>query len=201
TLLASLALLLAVAVPAVADNGDATPPREIAKETVQTLMEGMEGRRDELRNDPQQLYELVDEVLVPLVDMDTMSQLVLGRHWRDADENQRQRFQKAFKVMLVRTYGNALLDFDKDQIEYKPIREPDDADDITFRATVTTDSGDKVPVNLKMHLVDNEWKVYDGRVGNMSFVTNYRSQFNNYIRKNGLEDFLDRMEARYDVNG
>ncbi len=181
--------MLAVAAP--------TPPEELAENTVQTLLDAMEGRRDTLRQNPQELYALVNQELVPLVDMDYMSQLVLGRYWRTATPEQRARFQQAFKSMLVRTYGNALLGFDEERIEYLPVRAEDGADDITFRALVTTDSGDQVPVSLDMHLVDGQWKVYDGSVGNLSFVSNYRSQFNAQIRNGGLESLLTRMEERY----
>jgi|SRR5699024_9996356 len=200
TQLFTLLVLLAFTVPAAtlaAADSEPKPPREIAQDTVHDLLAAMEGRRDELRNNPAELDALVDRILVPLVDVDYMSQLVLGRYWRDASEEQRKRFQEAFKTMLVRTYGNALLDFDKEQIDYQPVRAPEGAERITFRATVTTSSGDKVPVNLDMHLVDNEWKVYDGQVGNLSFVTNYRSQFSSYIKKHGLEALITQMEKRY----
>ena len=176
------------------------PPEELARETVQTILDSMEGRRDELRQNPQELYTLIEQELVPLVDMEYMSQLVLGRAWRTASPEQRERFQEAFQNMLIRTYGNGLLSFqDQQRIEYLPVRGDDDAEDITFRAQITDDQGDKVPVSLQMHVVDGEWKIYDGSVGNLSFVTNYRGQFNSQIRNGGLEQLIERMESRYNT--
>ena len=177
-----------------------TPPDELARDTVQTVLSEMDGRRDELRQNPQQLYQLIDEELVPLIDLPYMSQLVLGRAWRTATPEQRERFQVAFKNMLIRTYGNGLLSFDGSQdIEYQPVRAAEGAEDITFRAIVTTDDGQKTPVTFQMHIVDDEWKIYDGSVGNLSFVTNYRGQFNSQIRNGGLEKLIERMEARYNA--
>lgn len=194
-----LALMLPVAV--LAAQSKPVPPRQIAEQTVQKLLEAMDGRRDELRQNPQALYALVNRILVPLVDVDYMSQLVLGRFWRRATPQQRQRFQEAFKKMLVRTYGNALLEFDEEQIKYMPIRAPKGAQDITFRARIITDAGESVPVALDMHLVNGQWKVYDGRVGQLSFVTNYRSQFSNYIRNHSIEQLIEAMEKRYGGSG
>lgn len=175
-----------------------TPPDQLARETVQSLLDSMDGHRDELRKDPTELYDLINSELVPLIDLPYMSQLVLGRAWRTATPEQRKRFETAFKNMLVRTYGNGLLSFDGNQeIEYQPVRAADDADDITFRAVVTTDDGQKTPVTFQMHVVNNEWKIYDGSVGNLSFVTNYRGQFNSQIRNGGLEKLIERMEDRY----
>lgn len=180
-----------------ANTASPKPPKQIAQDTVQTLLQAMDGRRDELRDNPQELYALVNRVLVPLVDLDYMSQLVLGRYWRVASPQQRKRFKQAFKVMLIHTYANALLGFDDEQIKYQPVRAPEDADNITFRAKVITESGDTVAVALDMHLVNGQWKVYDGRVGSMSFVSNYRSQFSNYIQSHGLEKLITQMEKRY----
>lgn len=179
-----------------------TPPQQLARDTVQSLLDSMEGKRDELRKNPQELYDLINSELVPLIDLPYMSQLVLGRAWRTATPEQRERFQAAFKNMLTRTYGNGLLSFDDSQeIEYQPVRAADDAEDVTFRAVVTTDDGQKTPVTLQMHIVNDEWKVYDGSVGNLSFVTNYRGQFSSQIRNNGLESLIEQMEARYGSSG
>ena len=193
------AVAVALLVPALALAAP-TPPDQLARETVQSVLSKMEGRRDELRKNPQELYQLIDRELVPLVDLPYMSQLVLGRAWRTATPEQRDRFQTAFKNMLIRTYGNGLLSFDDSQeIEYQPVRAAEGADDVTFRAIVTTDDGQKTPVTFQLHIVDGEWKIYDGSVGNLSFVTNYRGQFNSQIRNGGLEKLIERMEARYNT--
>ena len=83
----------------------------------------------------------------------------------------------------------------------RAVRAAEGAEDITFRAVVTTDDGQKTPVTFQMHVVDDEWKIYDGSVGNLSFVTNYRGQFNSQIRNGGLEKLIERMESRYNSNG
>lgn len=193
------AVAVALLVPALALAAP-TPPDQLARETVQSVLSKMEGRRDELRKNPQELYQLIDRELVPLVDLPYMLQLVLGRAWRTATPEQRDRFQTAFKNMLIRTYGNGLLSFDDSQeIEYQPVRAAEGADDVTFRAIVTTDDGQKTPVTFQLHIVDGEWKIYDGSVGNLSFVTNYRGQFNSQIRSGGLEQLIERMESRYNT--
>ncbi|WP_423823361.1 ABC transporter substrate-binding protein [Salinisphaera sp. SPP-AMP-43] len=190
-------VFVAVLAPSLASAAP-TPPKQLAKQTVEKVLDDLEGRRAELRNNPQELYALIDRDLVPLLDLPYMSQLVLGRYWRQASPDQRQRFQKAFKSMLIRTYGSALLGFnDNVEIEYKPVRAPADAERVTFNAVIHSPNGQDTPVSLQLHQVQDEWKVYDGSVGNLSFVTNYRGQFNSEIRRNGLESLIDQMEKRY----
>lgn len=189
--IALLAPTLAFAAP--------TPPDQLAKQTVQKVLSDMDGHRPELRNNPQKLYDLIDNDLVPLIDLPYMSQLVLGQYWRQASPEQRQRFQVAFKNMLIRTYGSALLGFDDNvKIDYLPVRAEQGAKDVTFNAIIKGEgSAQDTPISLKLHLVNDQWKVYDGSVGNLSFVTNYRGQFNSQIRRNGLESLITKMEQRY----
>ncbi|HET7314260.1 ABC transporter substrate-binding protein [Salinisphaera sp.] len=190
-------ITVALMAPALA-SADPTPPEQLARQTVQKVLNDLDGRRAELRNNPQELYALIERDLIPLIDLPYMSQLVLGRYWRQASPEQRQRFQAAFKNMLVRTYGSALLGFNNDiNIEYKPVRAPDDAKRVTFNAVIHSPNGQDTPVSLQLHKVQDQWKVYDGSVGNLSFVTNYRGQFNSAIRRQGLEDFIEEMEKRY----
>lgn len=173
------------------------PPEKLARETVQALLDELEGRRDELRRNPEKLDALIERILVPLVDVEYMSRLVLGRHWRGASEEQRERFQAAFKNMLISTYGNALLEFQRDRIEFQPLQAEEDAEDVTFNALVHTNSGETVRVDLNLHLVDGEWRIYNGSVGNLTFVTNYRGQFSQEIRRGSLETLIGKLESRY----
>ena len=197
------ALTLAFAPPLVAAPAEEgadkapAPPEELARATVEKVLDAMEGRRDELRRNPEELDAIIERHLVPLVDIEYMSRLVLGRHWREADDAQRERFQKAFKDMLIQTYGGALLEFEREQVEFMPVRAEEGAEDVTFRAKVKTESGETVDVDLNLHLVEGNWKIYNGSVGNLTFVTNYRGQFNQEIRRTSLETLIGKLESRY----
>lgn len=174
-----------------------TPPAELGEQTVNTVLEQLTERRDEFKKNPQALYAMIERELVPLVDLERMSELVLGKHAEDASDEQIDRFAQAFKQMIIQTYGNALYGFDDEQIEFQPVDAPEDATDITFQAVVITEEGDRIPVDMDMHLVDCQWKIYDGSIGNLSFVTNYRGQFNAQIRAGGLDALIEKMESRY----
>lgn len=181
-------------------QGTPTPPEKVAKDAVKELLAGLDGHRKEFSRNPKGLYELVDRVLIPLIDVKYTAQLVVGRPWRNATDEQKQRFITAFKTMLIQTYGNALLGFSGDNVEFLPLRAADDAKNVTFKALAVTDQGDKIPVNLDLHLVDGQWKVYNGSVGSLSFVTNYRAQFRQQIKQGGFEQLIQRMEKRYNVD-
>lgn len=196
--LIALLTCLALFAPSLVYAAGPIPPEQLARQTVQKVLNDLDGKREELRKHPQQLYALIKRDLLPLIDTKYMSQLVLGRYWREATPEQRKRFETAFTNMLIHTYGSSLLGFNNSvKIEYKPIRAPKGATDVIFRAVLKQPNGTDTPITLHLHLVDGHWKAYDGSVGSLSFVTNYRGQFSSYIRRHGLEKTIEELERRY----
>lgn len=196
-------LAVALVLPGLASaDSTPTPPEQLAKQTVQKVLDDIQGHRDELRNNPQKLHALINRDLVPLVDLPYMSQLILGRYWRQASPTQRNEFEAAFKNMLIQTYGSALLNLNKNiHIKYLPVRAPKDAQRVTFNAVIQSANGENTDISLELHQVNGQWKVYDGSIGSLSFVTNYRGQFNSAIRREGLQNFIEQMQKRYNNNG
>src|SRR5688500_1539443 len=61
--------------------------------------------------DPHTVAGLVDAKLAPHFDFARMTQLAVGRHWREATPEQRTRLAAEFKALLVRTYATAFVQF------------------------------------------------------------------------------------------
>ncbi|MDN5937037.1 MAG: ABC transporter substrate-binding protein [Salinisphaera sp.] len=194
---AIVAAAVLIATPAFADQCQPKDPQKVAQATVEKLLSELDSHRAEYQQNPEALYQMIERVLVPKFDTDYMARLVLGRYSRTATPEQLQRFTQAFKQMIIQTYGNALFGFHEGQLEFQPVRAPEGATDITFQAEVTTERGKKIPVRMNLHLVDCKWKIYDASVGNLSFITTFRGQFNAMIQAAGLEAVIQQLEKRY----
>jgi phospholipid transport system substrate-binding protein len=106
--------LLAISIaPALAEDES---PVAVIESAVTLLAEKMDGRSDELASDPDTLYALIDEVLLPRFDRKFAAQLVMAKHWRVADEVQRERFIAAFYQALLRRYADGLLEFNQERV-------------------------------------------------------------------------------------
>jgi phospholipid transport system substrate-binding protein len=172
------------------------PPDQVARETADMTLREVRNREVELRSNPQKLYALVEEKILPHFDFDRTSQLVLGKHWKDASPEQRARFSSAFQGMLVRSYSHALIEYDSERIEWAPLRMNPGTTDVMVRSNVVRKSGPPIPINYNIHLKGNEWLVYDVTIDAISLVTNYRGTFANEIRKNGLDSLIARLEQK-----
>jgi phospholipid transport system substrate-binding protein len=192
----ALGLAALIAVPATAAAAP-VPPDEVVKATTEQLQGEIARREKEFRADKGKLYAYVDQVIVPKFDQRYIAQLILARHWKTANEDQRKRFQAAFKSMLVNSYADALVEYHNDvKPEWLPLRMAPDATDVTVQSKLIRKSGKPpVPIGFKMRLRDGEWKVYDIIIENLSLITSFRSQVNSEIKRDGLDALIQKLEA------
>lgn len=171
------------------------PPDEVVKTTTTQLQDLINKRKEEFRKDPQKLYELMETMVVPRFDVKYIAQLILARHWRGASEDQRARFEAAFKNMLVRTYASALVDnADSVKAEWMPLRMAPDAKETTVDSKLLRGDKPPVPIGFAMRLKDDEWKIYDIVIENLSLVQNFRSQVSAEIKRSSLDAVIEKFE-------
>lgn len=169
---------------------------KVIDEASRQILDAIDPRKDELRKDSAKLYKLVEDIIVPHFDFDTISRRVLGKAWNDASDEQRKRFSDAFKNLLVRTYSTALLEYSGEEINWQTLKKSADAQKVVQQAEVTLASGQTIPMKWGLHKVENTWKVYDINIDGISLVTNYRSVFASEVRKNGLDALILRLEEK-----
>lgn len=190
--LAALAALTAVSVAGAAP----VPPDEVVKTTTERLQKEIGTREKEFRADQAKLYAFVDEVIVPKFDTKYIAQLILARHWKQASDDQRKRFQAAFKDMLVHSYANALVEYHTSvKAEWQALRMAPDATDVTVNSRLLREGKPPLPIGFAMRLKDGEWKVYDIVIENLSLVTSFRSQVNSEIKRTSLDALIQRLES------
>jgi phospholipid transport system substrate-binding protein len=169
-------------------------PDEFVREAAKLLDEAVSERKEELAADRQALYKVIDEILLPRFDQRYAAQLVLGRHWRTASEDQRTQFIEAFYRSLLRQYSDGLLEFDLGQLEFRPYRGDPTKDRTVVRTVVTLDDGTEAPVDYGLIQRDSGWKVFDVTIEGISYVRNFRAEFNSEIQATSLEAVIKRLQ-------
>lgn len=180
----------------------AESPAVVMQQTARTMFSALEQDQGRLSGDAQQVYALVERVLVPHVDFERASRWVLGRYWRQASLAQRTRFISEFRTLLVRFYSNALVAFlgahhiDPGMVRFLPYKADGDSNEAVVRSLVRQPNGSEVQVNYTLHRGPTGWKVYDVTVEGISLVTTYRSSFAAEIRKDGLDGLIHTLSER-----
>lgn len=188
----ALVLLLVATTSAV---GTSVGPRTVVEQATQQVLNMLENNAERIQNDPEAVQALVAEIVLPRFDFELMSRFVLGRHWRDASPDQRQAFTQAFRDLLVRTYARALDDYSGEDVRIPPQRIPDDTDRVSVQTEIIQVDGPVIPVNYALFFRDAQWKVFDVTIEGVSLVQNYRAQFGDIARADGLDALIDRVRT------
>ncbi len=175
---------------------DLVEPQEIVKTATENMQAALRDKKAELDADRTKVYPLIETHILPVFDFRKMSQLALGKNWRKASDEQRAQFIAEFRLLLVRTYSTAMLEYAKDEIRFLPFKGDLSKKKAVVRTEVVT-AGGVVPMSLS--LFQNKaavWKVYNIKIDGISLVTNYRTSFNTEIRQHGLDKLIADLASR-----
>ena len=186
-----LALLVLAAGTAAADDS----PNTVIEESVKLLSEQMSGRQQELAENRDALYEIIDGILLPRFDRRFAAQLVLAKHWRTASEEQQTRFIEAFYQALLRKYSDGILEFDPNMITVLPFRGDASEKRSKVRSTVQLDDGSTVAVDYELVKRKAGWLVFNVIIEGVSYVRNFRAELDSEIRASSLESVIERLEG------
>ena len=170
-------------------------PDAVIQGAVDELTEKLSGRREELAENRDELYDLIDQVLLPRFDRKLAAQLVLAKHWRTASDEQRERFISAFYNSLLRKYADGLLEFDEDRIEVLEFRGDTSAKRSLVKTNVRLDDGTQVPVHYDLVNRGDRWLIFNVKVEGVSYVSNFRTELDAEIRASSLQAVIDRLES------
>ncbi len=171
--------------------------RDLVEDTSERILTAIKAEQGKIGQDPARIYALVDEIVLPHFDFTAMARLALGKHWRGINADQRQRFTRAFRDLLVRTYATSLTEYSNQKLRYLPAQEQAQAQDTIVRTEVIQSGGPPIPINYRMRRTAGEnWKVIDLSVEGVSLVTNYRTSFATEMRQGGIDKLISKIAAQ-----
>lgn len=169
-------------------------PEQVIMDASELTLEALEGRRDELKADRKALFDVIDDILLPRWDRQYTGQLVMGRYWRDATDEQREAFITALYRKLLDSYGEGVLQYDANQLKITGTRGKPEDGRVMVDSEVKLEDGTPVPISYRLRIHEGSWKVYDVVVEGISYVTNYRNQYASEFRSKGIGRVLEELQ-------
>ena len=163
-----------------------------------------------------QLHSEVDQVLAiaysgqsnetlierarPLLEKDFSFELVtrqaIGPGWRQFTPGDQQKVTDLFTRLVIRIYAARVVGTQRPTITYgKAVTLAPDRCEIPTR--VTAPNSDK-PYSVVYRLINlpSGWRIYDVLIEGVSFVANYRAQFDDLVRRGGAPAVIKALEAK-----
>ena len=194
----NFAILLAfILLPSISYAEDSLLPDEMITSSIDSMNSqlGDQENRRRLEDDKDELYSIIDSTLSPYFQKQYAGRLVLNKHWTKTDTDQRARFTEGLYQSLVKSYALTLLNFDVSNIKVLPIVEiTDQTKKLTVKSEVLY-KGEVIPMNFSFGLFRDGWRFFDVRIEGVSYIKNYRNQFDAEITAVGIDAVIERLES------
>lgn len=147
--------------------------------------------------DPELVERLVASYILPAIDQEKIAMGALGKYWRRATAEERQRFITIFRERQMKTYGGAFKAFSGETLTFSETRYSPDGDRAIVKGEFTQSSGSTVPVDFRLYLDkdSNNWLVYDAVISGLSMVKTYRTQLGDRLQNISIAELLIELET------
>jgi phospholipid transport system substrate-binding protein len=146
--------------------------------------------------DRRKVIALIEAKVIPHFNFQAMTASAVGRNWDKANPEQKTKLAEEFKTLLVRTYASALASYSSQKFDYRPLRAKPTDTDVTVNVRVLQSGQQPVTIDYDMEKRPSGWKVWDVRVGGISLVANYRTEFDNVVRDKGVDGLLKALQSK-----
>ena len=191
-MLKRLFLILAAGIALTVANiaaADASPTDAVrgSVDSILTLLQNKEldqaTRRKEMR-----------KVINGRFDFRAMSQRTLATNWKKASKEQQQEFVQLFAQLIENTYIGRVEAYTDEKVDYPG--EKVKGKKAVVETLILTASAD-IPINYKVYQKKNgEWWVYDVIIEGISLISNYRSSYQEIVKKEGIDGLIAKMKTK-----
>jgi phospholipid transport system substrate-binding protein len=171
-------------------------PDALVKTVTLEVIDIIQKDKDIQKGDRKKVIALIETKVLPHFNFQAMTASAVGRNWDKASPEQKARVMDEFKTLLVRTYSSALAAYSTQKFDFRPLRAKPTDTDVTVNVRVMQAGTQPVTIDYDMEKRPSGWKVWDVRVGGISLVANYRTEFDNLVRESGIDGLIKALQAK-----
>lgn len=133
--------------------------------------------------DVSEKYQTLDEMFEQDVDTVYLAQFVLGKYWKNLDENQKKVYVPLFQRYVLSLYKSYPLDFKTDGIDFTILsaRRTGNYTDVFCKINLPKELANEnlqtISLEFKLSQADGKIKIVDLKIGESSLLLTYRNRF------------------------
>ncbi|QTH64065.1 ABC transporter substrate-binding protein [Psychrosphaera ytuae] len=143
----------------------------------------------------QRMKMIVEEQLIPFVDIRFASYKILGPQLKQSTREERDLFVDAMRKILVETYSSALIQYNNQKINYEQERDVSGKKTVAIRTELEQPGAKPLSMvfKLRKNTKTNEWRAYDLVVEGISLVDAKRAELSKPLRDKGIGDVANEL--------
>ena len=135
------------------------------------------------------------DLVMSAIDLNLISKFVLSKTWKNATDDQKERYIQAFKDYFINSYANKLDQYSGEQVEVVDAEEAGKY--VIVNSFIYREGTDTLKINLKWRLLnrDNEIKIIDLNIEGISLIIAQREEFQSFLANNegDLEKLIEKI--------
>ncbi len=132
------------------------------------------------------------QIILPRFDFPEMARRSLGNRWSTLAGKEAE-FVAAFIQFAEGSYLNTVGSYRGEKIIYGRERIDTDFAEVD---TQVLGQGDPMPITYKLHLIGDQWKVYDVVIDQISLVSNFHAQFGRILQTASVDELMRKLRAK-----
>ena len=170
-------------------------PEQIVEQTSSELLKVINEQSERIKNEEGYVNQVINELILPVIDLQSMGKLILGKHWKTASDAQREQFIAQFKSMLIRTYAKSVADYGHAKVKVFPPQGEQKGKRHRVKSHLDIGNGTPLQVDYVFRRKDDSWKVFDLVVDGLSLIKNFRTSFSQEISETSLDSLIERLAS------
>lgn len=168
-----------------------------ARNGPKAFLQANDKKLNSLLSDTEKNKTRIVKIVNDMLDFDTLCQKALGKHWGKRSPSERAGFSETLKALIEKNLIDRLKDTKNRKVIYdRETVSGNDASVVTFISTSDDPRAEKTEIEYKMLKKGKSWGVVDMVTDGVSLVSNYRSQFNKIIKKEGFDALIKKMKDK-----
>ena len=135
------------------------------------------------------------DLVMSAIDLNLISKFVLSKTWKNATDDQKERYIQAFKNYFINSYANKLDQYSGEQVEVVDAEEAGKY--VIVNSFIYREGTDTLKINLKWRLLnkDSEIKIIDLNIEGISLIIAQREEFQSFLANNegDLEKLIEKI--------
>lgn len=172
-----------------AQDVDKTKPYEMMAQVSEMTFSRLKAEQSAIQANPNVLKTVVNEELMPYVNVKYAAYKLLGTHLKKTSAEERAEFVIAFREYLVASYAQVLTLYTDQKITLEKAKKiPEGKKIISVRVDILDSARPTVKVDFKLrkNKKTEEWQAFDMVAEGVSLLSTKQSEWNGKIRKEGI---------------
>ncbi len=170
-------------------------PTEALSLSIDSILDTLRDKTLDSPDKKEERREKIRGYLNERFDFAEMGKRSLAKHWKKRTDEEKKEFIDLFSDLLEASYIGKIEGYTDEKITYDSEKIKGKGRYSVVATSIVTAKVD-IPIDYKLINRKNTWRVYDVTIEGVSFVSTYRSQYDEIITKESFPKLIEYMKNK-----